>query len=598
MNTNSNANLNFIALQYLHAWEHNLSIDDGFAFEAILRKHLLDYSVQSLRRIDAFLDEIREQHGLTEESVTRDGSLRALFCLLAFYVGEVIGRSVQSEPQWFSFDAYNEVFNGDPSEQCFETSLVLGFPGNPLVTVSFFKPLISIVTRATDPNGEKSVCFSAGAQIPVALQTGTGSEQPLHRVPPKPWPVDVRAWLKKVPASELEILELPEPLWAETDDMHRLFEHAPDLLRGGRVVWGALIQANNQLFDASGLVADGGAPAEVTYDPQGRAPVESLVDMAQRIFSCKGETFDDPSLMQVSEHLSAEVSRAFGLDVPVSLSSYPLKISTTWIRSRHLHLGHLALQKIPLLVSDDLPGLVRPLPHRFWPEAFLLEWQAFAEQLAAGRGKSLYVPPLELAHMLPMSLIEEGFLYSQGKGVAQSYEKARRIWEKAAEQGSASALHHLARLYEDGLGVDKDWRRAVSYFEQAAQKGNKPSQQEAERIKLREQMGTAFPGAQPESGSPNEWCDQAVQYLQRQRSQRNLERAIELLKRGAKRGHADSLFNLAAIYHNGDHLPRNGRVAMGYLQRAADRGHSEAKAFLSSRKRTLIGFFEWYFRVR
>jgi TPR repeat protein len=70
------------------------------------------------------------------------------------------------------------------------------------------------------------------------------------------------------------------------------------------------------------------------------------------------------------------------------------------------------------------------------------------------------------------------------------------------------------------------------------------------------------------------------------------------LERGAKRNHRDSLFNLGVIYHNGDLLPRKGRVSIGYLQRAAELDHPVASEFVAKRKRTLIGLWEWYFRIR
>ncbi|TDM06183.1 MAG: hypothetical protein C4K60_16250 [Ideonella sp. MAG2] len=181
MNNNANGNLSFLALEYVHAWERHRSLDGEIAFKTKLRAVQLDFSVESLRHIDRFLDEIREQHRLTETSVVRYRPLRALFCWLAFYVGEVIGRSVQTEPQWFSFDAYNELFDGDASDRCFETSMVLGFPDNPRVKVPFFKPLISIVARATNPDDEKSVWFSAGLQIPPAVLTSEFAKRPQSR---------------------------------------------------------------------------------------------------------------------------------------------------------------------------------------------------------------------------------------------------------------------------------------------------------------------------------------------------------------------------------------------------------------------------------
>lgn len=580
------------ALQYLHAWEHQLAVGEGMAWAPELRQHRLDYSVESLGRIDAFLDGLRANRPDVAAGLAWTPQTLALLRLLAFYVGEVIARSSQRQPVWLTFEQFIERYGGDPSDSCLEHSLVL-LDGNIV-----FMPLVSIVARATEGTGRKSVRSSACALIAAELQSGARAAQPLPPWPAPSWAVETRSRITAAPAAVLHVYQLDEPHWASFDDLHQLFIHAPELLRTGEVVWGALVQANNGLFDPSGLLPDAGAPAEILYDPLGRATRDGLCQVARAVFACKGQPSEEPQTARVSEHLAAEISRAFGMEVPLGLSSYPLRLSTTWFSSRYLHLRHLALPCVPLLVSRALPGFVLPVPSCFWPEDFLQEWEEAARRLRRPQDPPLYVPPRELEHMQPCTLVEEAYMYFLGRDVPQDLERARQTWEKAAQQGSFTALRQLAKLYERGQGVDRDWRKAVIHYELAAEAGCKDSRQDAERLKMEAQMSTAFPGVRPADGTPDEWCNRAVQLLQDKKARRHLDEALKLLERGAKRGHRESLFNLGVIHHNGDFLPRQGRVAMGYLQRAADRGHPVAKEFLVARKRTLLGRLEWYFRVR
>jgi hypothetical protein len=64
-----------------------------------------------------------------------------------------------------------------------------------------------------------------------------------------------------------------------------------------------------------------------------------------------------------------------------------------------------------------------------------------------------------------------GLIYADGKGVEQSYEMARRLYELSASQGYAAAQFSLGLMYHHGLGVDQSYERAVEYMEAAARQG-------------------------------------------------------------------------------------------------------------------------------
>jgi len=172
--------------------------------------------------------------------------------------------------------------------------------------------------------------------------------------------------------------DMVRPSWADGDDLRVVFENGTALLAGGRVVPCAIVQANNMLTQPA---EGGGAAGEVVYDLTGRTPVEDLCHIASKLLALKAMPFEDPAMAHVSRYLADEQTRVFGLDVPQAVVPYPLKISSTWFDKALLRSGALQSQVIPLLVSDAHPGLVRPLPARFWPD------EAAAPQVAAQQGE-------------------------------------------------------------------------------------------------------------------------------------------------------------------------------------------------------------------
>ena len=57
-----------------------------------------------------------------------------------------------------------------------------------------------------------------------------------------------------------------------------------------------------------------------------------------------------------------------------------------------------------------------------------------------------------------------GVMYYDGQGVKQDYFKAVEWYQKAAEQGDASAQFNLGFMYDEGRGVKQDYSKAKEYF--------------------------------------------------------------------------------------------------------------------------------------
>ncbi len=463
--------LTFRALCYLHAFDHRLPVQGGLAFESLLRAARLDYSVQSLERIDIFLDALRKTRKIDQATYLGDPAAQNLLTLLAFYTGEVIGRSLGAQPQWFTYDeiAARERQLEGPK---FENSATVSFPRSQ-AALSSFLPLVAITSRLFNEPPDKSVLFSAGLLLPPEALQKPAALQPLAPLPAPAWPVPVGA------------AAMDAPPWAADDKLRYLFDNAQALLSEGRVVWGAVVQANTALMQPG---PDAGAPGDILYDPRGRVPDADLHAMALTVLSLKGRRFDQPELAALAQYLTDETVRVFGLELPAPISAYPLQVSSTWFQRSHLPGGVLAQPLIPVLVSDAHPGAVLPLPAAFWPANLREAWspaglQPMAQDLVVTAAPEAYVPDPELAHLEPASLAEEGLHWFRGTDVAQDYDKARLAWSKAAATGNAAGLNGLGQLYEQGLGVAPDLQRALGYYEQAAAKEHGAAREAADRLR-------------------------------------------------------------------------------------------------------------------
>lgn len=458
----------FQAQCYLAAWEAGIPIQGGLAFESLLRRCRLDYSLGSFDRIDTFLDALRKTQKPQPEVFLQSQPNMNLLALLAFYVGEVLGRGVKQPPEWFT---YQQMLQVDPALNMFGEGFISSITcrfANAHSALDFFLPLNAIVTRLFEEHGDKSVRFSAGL---VFDQQGPDAQLPLPPLPPQHLGIDIAAYMRDTGASPLA-LALQEPQWVSEDELKYLFESVRDLLRDGRVVWGALIQANNMLFMPG--VSEGGAPGEVLYDPQGRTPPEDLAAVAKTVLSLKGKRMQDPALAHFSDYLADEMIRVFGIDVPASVVPYPLKASTTYFDRRHLPGGRLAEPVFPVVISESRPGAVMVLPQSLWPDALRAFWTPPEPQ-----------PPEFGPKGSPEALCNEGYAYFTGEGVPQNLPRARELWMQAASLGHVGAMHNLGSLYATGTGaVARHVPTALRYLRQAAEKGYVPSQVTLGRLLL------------------------------------------------------------------------------------------------------------------
>lgn len=63
-----------------------------------------------------------------------------------------------------------------------------------------------------------------------------------------------------------------------------------------------------------------------------------------------------------------------------------------------------------------------------------------------------------------------GLMFSEGRGIIQSYPEAAKWYKKAADNGLSSAQYQLGLMYENGQGVRQSYPEAADLYSKSAKK--------------------------------------------------------------------------------------------------------------------------------
>jgi TPR repeat protein len=177
-----------------------------------------------------------------------------------------------------------------------------------------------------------------------------------------------------------------------------------------------------------------------------------------------------------------------------------------------------------------------------------------------------------------------GFLYEEGLGVTQDYDKARGYYELAAKQGLAAAQYNLGYMYDEGLGVTQDYDKARHYYELAAKQGLAAAQynlgymydeglgvttdddKAREYFELAAKQGLA--GAQNRLG---------YMYQNGLGVTQDYYKARHYYELAADQGHATAQYGLGWMYYSGCGVTQSFNKARHYYELAAKQGHAAAQ---------------------
>lgn len=347
-------NLNIAASRYLDALAEDYGFEGGLSFRAALRQLKCDFSAASLARIDQLLEQIKTRLKPKRDDFLGHADNRNFLYLLALYCGRVIATATQSSIDWYTPQQWRE--KSPPAEAAADKSEapLAVFNDVPGGVTCLFSPMSLLKERlfgALDSQGFRDRLKE------LAREVKPGRPQRLEHVGPA-----ILSLLEVSRERDQPYLSLRAPHWIDDDRLSLWYEQYPKLFRGGRLVWGVVVQANSSMFKDG----DNACPGEVLYDPRGVLSPAQLIFVARNIYAYKGGQPPDPRIAFIAAYLSHELSRVFGLKVPRALSSDDLRISTTMFVRQHLPGNKLNSWMVPLWINDGCPGIVAVLPERFW----------------------------------------------------------------------------------------------------------------------------------------------------------------------------------------------------------------------------------------
>jgi len=149
----------------------------------------------------------------------------------------------------------------------------------------------------------------------------------------------------------------------------------------------------------------------------------------------------------------------------------------------------------------------------------------------------------------PTAIRHLGTCYSLGySGVVQSYKKATRLFQRAADLGNVNAMNQVGFAHQHGNGVKIDKKKMIKYYRMAADLGYERAQ-----------------------------FNVANCYYNGEGVARDFVEAARIYKLASDHGHTDSEYALGQMHERGHEVAAADIVeATGWYERAAAKGHKGA----------------------
>jgi TPR repeat protein len=187
-----------------------------------------------------------------------------------------------------------------------------------------------------------------------------------------------------------------------------------------------------------------------------------------------------------------------------------------------------------------------------------------------------------------------GQQYYQGKGVKQSYEMAKMLYELAAQQGFATAITSLGFMYKTGLGVEQSYKKAKEYYEQAAQQGDVTAMsnlgtmyERGEGVKQSYEMARIPFEQAAQQGDADAMCNLGRMNEHGQGVEQAYEKAKEYYEQAAQLGYAQAQYYLGRMYATGEGVLKNETKAHALWTLAAAQGDENSIEMLPILKKNM-----------
>lgn len=155
-------------------------------------------------------------------------------------------------------------------------------------------------------------------------------------------------------------------------------------------------------------------------------------------------------------------------------------------------------------------------------------------------------------------------------GCATDKKALLRDVENLAEKGSPEAQYHVGMFYNNGIGTPKDPAKALKWFERSASSGDPLGNyklgcyyagQGQGLVDIDNNRALEYKLVAAQHGYALAQYDIASAYYKNGQ----MEEAVKWWKQSADQGMPESFYALYALYSEGKDVPRDARLAYGYL---------------------------------
>jgi TPR repeat protein len=627
--------LNDVARLFLETCARGGEVDGGWKFGKALQQAQLDYSEESLERIDLLLKAIRERARPAHDDFIADPAGRNFVALLAFYLMAVLSRRTGVEIEWHdAASARKAVADWATVAETPFTRLVALAPDQGLL----FLPLVWIHDRLFD--------LGLG-QVDTASDYLYSVASELEYDLPMAWWNAVRVLGATAATLMSAVAEgrpaMPQIAWQHprgqrSHSVSLAYDGEDAVARGEAALKDNPENASWKTFAAVTRINSSGTLVDaisVTVQTYGASPLRlrmafrfrragdgrpfAILDPSVWEFDVPEETFlrlyvavkrglhgvrwpsgktwldvyegrrDVPSLLPAA------------VNVPPSYATgEQVRVGDAVLSDGGLHPGRV-VQLVPggdghmACVFKDAGGVRRTATSTQVLEGMLFVARSPADHLSAciawlearigqaPRGKAdpnALTSPAHACHALA------GLRWQRPGNQAG----ARQLWQAAADAGNAAAELALAVIHLEGDTVKADPAKGMSLLRSAAAKGHAPA---IARLGQELETGLRTPAdvAQAVSllaracAAGNAHATYRLAWMHRigKGVRHDMARCVALLAQAAGGEFAQAQYEMAMHCSTGDGVPQDDERAVYWLERAVQRGHGEAMIMLAGK---------------
>ena len=173
-----------------------------------------------------------------------------------------------------------------------------------------------------------------------------------------------------------------------------------------------------------------------------------------------------------------------------------------------------------------------------------------------------------------------GCCFKNGYGTKIDYSHARKWYDISADNGCARALRHIGFCYQDGTGVEKDINEAIKWYHKAIDLGDVSAMVTIGAIYYYGKEGIAINYKEAakwfkraaESGDDDGMWRLGVCFSMGRGVEKDYSKAFEWFSNSAKKNNADGIFGLGKLYYSGLWVEKDYKEAVELFKRAAAKG--------------------------